>query len=127
MGQDRTGRQEGRVALYLRQQMGCMEFCLEMDDELSESLWVRIKEQVTIGKVTMGVYSRLSDQEGQTDEMFYRQPERTSCLDSLVLMEISSTPTFAGMTAQQGIKKGSILKNSMGRGQGGRKSPRKIV
>lgn len=38
---DRTGRQEGRFAHYLREQMECTEFCLEMDDELSKGLWVR--------------------------------------------------------------------------------------
>lgn len=35
--------QEGGVALNVRKQLECIEFCLGVDEECLESLWVRIK------------------------------------------------------------------------------------
>jgi len=47
---DRLGRQGGGVALYVREELECMELCLGMDGEPTESLRVRIKEKT--GRVT---------------------------------------------------------------------------
>ncbi|GAB0193035.1 hypothetical protein GRJ2_001768800 [Grus japonensis] len=40
---DRQGRQGGGVALYVNDQLQCMELHLGMNEEPTESLWVRIK------------------------------------------------------------------------------------
>jgi len=39
-GQPRRG---GGVALYVKEQLECIEFCLGADEEQVESFWVRIK------------------------------------------------------------------------------------
>ena len=46
---DRLGRQGGETVLYMRQQLGCMELCLGMDDVPVRSLWVRIRGQTDCG------------------------------------------------------------------------------
>ena len=40
---ERQGRQGGGVALYVNDQLEYMELHMAMDEELTESLWVRIK------------------------------------------------------------------------------------
>jgi len=40
---DRPTRRGGGVALYVREQLECIELCLRADEEQVESLWVRIK------------------------------------------------------------------------------------
>jgi len=40
---DRPVRRGGGVALYVKEQLECIEFCLGADEEGVESLWVRIK------------------------------------------------------------------------------------
>lgn len=41
----RLGRQEGKVALYVTEQLECMKLCLGMDEEPTDSMWLRIKER----------------------------------------------------------------------------------
>ncbi|GAB0204272.1 hypothetical protein GRJ2_002892800 [Grus japonensis] len=57
-----------------------------MDDQPTESFWVRIKEQTIRGDIIVDVYSRPPDQEEQVDEAFYRELKGSSCLQVLVLM-----------------------------------------
>ncbi|GAB0182364.1 cAMP-dependent protein kinase inhibitor alpha [Grus japonensis] len=52
----RQGRQGEDVALYVNDQLECMELCLGMDEELTESLWVRIK-----GRAGTGIWRWLRD------------------------------------------------------------------
>ena len=40
-----------------------MELCLEMDEELTESLWVRIKGKAGTGDIVVGVCYRPPNQE----------------------------------------------------------------
>jgi len=40
---DRQGRRGGGVALYASDQLEYTELCLGMDEQLTESLWVRIE------------------------------------------------------------------------------------
>jgi len=40
---DRPIRQGGGVALCVREQLGCIELCLAVDEEQVESLWFGIK------------------------------------------------------------------------------------
>ncbi|GAB0176868.1 hypothetical protein GRJ2_000152000 [Grus japonensis] len=76
----------GGVALYVREQLECMELCLGMDDELTESLRVRIKEQTGMGDIVVGICYRPPDQEEQVDEALYRQAEAPSRSQALVLI-----------------------------------------
>jgi len=74
---DRPTRGGGGVALYVREQLECIELGLGADEERVESLWVRIKGQAHRGDITVGVYYRPPDQEEEIDEAFtgsYKQP-----------------------------------------------------
>ena len=67
---DGLGRQGGRVAIYVRQYLECMELCLWMGDEQAESLRKRTKEQISMSGTVVSVCYRLPDQEGGADEAF---------------------------------------------------------
>lgn len=56
-------RQEKGVALSVNVQLECMELYLKMDEELTESLWVRMKERGGRGDIIMGVCYRPYDQQ----------------------------------------------------------------
>ncbi|GAB0204540.1 hypothetical protein GRJ2_002919600 [Grus japonensis] len=84
---DRQGRQGGGgVALYVNDQLECMELHLGTDEEQTKSLWVRIKGSTGTGDIIVGVCYRPPDQEDQVDKAFYRQIGATSCSQALVLM-----------------------------------------
>jgi len=51
----RQGRRGGGVALYVNDQLECTEIHLGMDEELTESLWVRIKGRTETGDIIVGV------------------------------------------------------------------------
>ncbi|GAB0203608.1 hypothetical protein GRJ2_002826400 [Grus japonensis] len=57
-----------------------------MDEEPTESLWVRIKGSAGAGDIIAGVCYRPSDQGDQADEALYRQIGAASCSQALVLM-----------------------------------------
>ncbi|GAB0188273.1 hypothetical protein GRJ2_001292600 [Grus japonensis] len=57
-----------------------------MDEELTESLWVRIKGRAGTGDTIVGVCHRPPDQEDCTDEAFYRHRGAASCSQALTLM-----------------------------------------
>ncbi|PKU40140.1 hypothetical protein llap_9563 [Limosa lapponica baueri] len=50
---DRLGVWGGGVALYVNDQLKCVELYLGMDEDLKESLWVRIKGSAGAGDVTV--------------------------------------------------------------------------
>ncbi|GAB0181485.1 hypothetical protein GRJ2_000613800 [Grus japonensis] len=52
---DRQGREAEGVTLYVNDQLVCMELLLGMDEELTESLWVRIKGRAGTGDIIVGV------------------------------------------------------------------------
>ncbi|GAB0179465.1 hypothetical protein GRJ2_000411800 [Grus japonensis] len=83
---DRQGRQGGGVALYVNDQLECMELCLGMDEELTKSLWVRIKGRAGTGDIIVGACYRPPDQEGRLDEALYRQIGVASPSHALILM-----------------------------------------
>jgi len=83
---DRSTRRGGGVALYVREQLECIELCLGVDEERVESLWVRIKGQPHMGDIIVGVYYRPPDQEEEVNEAFYRQVQAASQSQALVLM-----------------------------------------
>ena len=76
---DRQGRRGGDVALYINDQLECMELHLEMDEEPNESLWIRIQGRAGAGDTVMGVCHRPLDQEDQVKEALYRQLGAASC------------------------------------------------
>ncbi|GAB0196057.1 hypothetical protein GRJ2_002071000 [Grus japonensis] len=83
---DRHGRRGGGVALYVNDQLECMDLHLGMDEEPTESLWVRIKGRAGAGNIIVGVLYRPSDQGDRADETLYRQIGTASCSQALVLM-----------------------------------------
>ncbi|GAB0204060.1 protein Hook 3-like [Grus japonensis] len=76
------------------EQLECLELCLGMDEEPTESLRVRIIEKVGKGDTVVGVYYRPPDQEEQVDEAFYRLLEVDPRLQTLVLMGDFSHPNI---------------------------------
>ncbi|KAM9591189.1 uncharacterized protein ACIBXB_006085 isoform 1-T2 [Morphnus guianensis] len=76
----------GGVTLYVNDQLECMEPCLGMDEELTESLWVRIKGRAGTGDIIAGVCYRPPDQEDRADEALYREIGAASRSQALVLM-----------------------------------------
>ena len=98
---DRLVRWGGGVALYVREQLECIELRLGESDVAVESLWVRIKGQAGMGDTVLGVYYRSLDQEEEVDEAFHKQLEVASRSQALVLMGhhiwiISIIQIFAG-------------------------------
>lgn len=73
---DRPRRQGGWVALYVREQLEYIKFCLRMDEKQAESLQVRINSQAAMAVV--GVCYRPLDKEDDVDEAFYIQLEVAS-------------------------------------------------
>ncbi|PKU48218.1 dtw domain-containing protein 2 [Limosa lapponica baueri] len=58
-----------------------------MDEELIESLWVRIKRRAEAGDVIVAVCYKPPDKEDQADEVLYTQVVgATSCSQTLILM-----------------------------------------
>ncbi|GAB0189120.1 hypothetical protein GRJ2_001377300 [Grus japonensis] len=57
-----------------------------MEEEPTESLWVRIKGSTGAGDIIVGVCYRPPDQGDRADEALYRQIEAASCSQALVLM-----------------------------------------
>lgn len=49
--------------MYVKQQLECMELYRGMDYEMTETLWVSVKEQTSMGDIVVGVCYRLPDQE----------------------------------------------------------------
>lgn len=60
-GQDRQRRQGGDFALCVSDQLECLELCLRMEEEATQSLWVRIEVRARTGDVVV-VCHRLPDQ-----------------------------------------------------------------
>jgi len=83
---DRQGRRGGSVALCANDQLECVELCLGMDEELTESLWVRIKGRAGTGDIIVRVCDRPPDQEDWVDEALCRQIGAASPSQALVLM-----------------------------------------
>ncbi|GAB0205636.1 hypothetical protein GRJ2_003029200 [Grus japonensis] len=83
---DRQGKQGGSIALYVNDQLECMELHLGMDEEPTESLRVRIKGRAGAGDTIAGVCYRPPDQGDQADEALYRQIGAASQSQALVLM-----------------------------------------
>ena len=50
-----VARRGGGVALYVREQLKCIELHIGVNDEKVEGLWVRIKGWANIGDTAVGV------------------------------------------------------------------------
>lgn len=59
----KTGREERGVSLYSNGQMESTELHLEMDEKLTQSIWVRIKVKAREGDIIVGVCYRQPEQE----------------------------------------------------------------
>jgi len=74
------------VALYVSDHLACMELHLGMDEELTESLWVRINSRVGTGDIIVGVCYRSPDQEDRGVKTLCRQIGAASRSQALVLI-----------------------------------------
>ncbi|GAB0183292.1 hypothetical protein GRJ2_000794500 [Grus japonensis] len=72
----------------------CMELHLGMDEEPTESLWVRIKGRAGTGDTIEGVCYRPPEQDDQVDEALYRQIGAASCSQALVFMGALNQPNI---------------------------------
>ncbi|PKU33628.1 dtw domain-containing protein 2 [Limosa lapponica baueri] len=102
---DRLGRRGGGVALYVNDQLECMEHHLGMDEDPTESLWVKIKRSTGAGDVTVGVCYRSPDQGDRVDEALYRQIGAASRSQTLVLMGDFNHPDICWKDNTAGHKK----------------------
>jgi len=75
-------------------QLECMEVCLGMDEEPTESLWIRIKGRAGTGDIIVRVCYRLPNQEDQADKALYRQIGAASCSQALVIIGDFSHPSI---------------------------------
>ncbi|GAB0176242.1 hypothetical protein GRJ2_000089400 [Grus japonensis] len=78
-----------------------------MDEEPTESLWVRIKERAGTGDTIVGVCYRPLNQEDQADETLYRQIGAASCSQALVLMGDFNHPNICWRDNTAGHKQSS--------------------
>jgi len=83
---DRQGRQGVGVTLYVKDQLECTELCLGVDEEPTESLWVKTKGRAGTGDFTVGVFYRQPEQGEREDEVLYRQIGEASRSKALVLV-----------------------------------------
>jgi len=63
-----------------------MELCLGLDEEPTESLWVKIKSRAGTGDITVGVCYRPPDQDKRAYEALYRHIGEAPRSKALVLM-----------------------------------------
>ncbi|GAB0187691.1 hypothetical protein GRJ2_001234400 [Grus japonensis] len=83
---DRQGRQGGGIALYANDQLEYMELHLGMEEEPTESLWVRIKGRAGAGDIIVAFCYRPPDQGDRAGEALYRQIGAAPRSQALVLM-----------------------------------------
>ncbi|GAB0180659.1 hypothetical protein GRJ2_000531200 [Grus japonensis] len=76
-----------------------------MDEESTESLWVRIKERAGTGDTIVGVCYRPSDQEDRAEETLYRQIGAALHSQALVLMVDFNHPDICSRDNTAGHKK----------------------
>ncbi|PKU32378.1 mitochondrial fission process protein 1 [Limosa lapponica baueri] len=67
---DRQGRRRGGVALYVRECYECQE--LNDGDNRVECLWVRIRGRANKADIVVGVCYRLTNQDVEVNEIFYK-------------------------------------------------------
>ncbi|PKU49359.1 glycerol kinase [Limosa lapponica baueri] len=98
----RPTRQGGRVTLYVREQLECIELSLGADEERVESLWVMIIGQANMRDTVVGVHYRPPDQDGEGHEAFYRQLNVAPQSQALVLTGDFNHPVICweGYTAR---------------------------
>ncbi|GAB0183006.1 hypothetical protein GRJ2_000765900 [Grus japonensis] len=75
-----------------------------MDEEPTESLWVRIKGMAGTGDISVGVCYRPPSQEDQVDEALDRQIGAASCSQALVLLGDFNHPNICWRANTAGHK-----------------------
>lgn len=63
-----------------------MDLCLGIDEELTETLWVKIKGRAGTSDIMVEVCYKPPYQEDQSDEALYRQIKIASCSQAMDLM-----------------------------------------
>lgn len=75
----------GCSAFLVRKQQGCMDLCLQRDDQTTESLSVRQRAQTSAGDIVMGICYRLPHQEEALHDAF-KQLKKPHICRRLVLV-----------------------------------------
>ncbi|PKU42006.1 hypothetical protein llap_7684 [Limosa lapponica baueri] len=101
---DRQGRRGDGVALYVTEQLECMELHLRMDEEPTESFYGSGFKGEQTGDIIVGICYRPPDQEDQADEALYRQIGAASHSQALVLMGDFSHPDICWRNNTAGHK-----------------------
>jgi len=91
---DRWGKSGGGLSLYIKKSIQCEELSLKNSHEQVKSLWVRIRDRGNKGRLVVGVSYRLPNQGEPTDEAFFLQLQKASCLLSFVLLGDFNHPKF---------------------------------
>ncbi|PKU31806.1 dtw domain-containing protein 2 [Limosa lapponica baueri] len=102
---NKQGKQGGGVALYVNDQLESMELHLGMDEDPTESLWVRIKGNTGAGDGTVRVCYRPPDQSDREGGALYRQTGAASRSQALVLMGDFNHPDMCWRDNTAGHKK----------------------
>ncbi|GAB0178720.1 hypothetical protein GRJ2_000337300 [Grus japonensis] len=105
---DRQGRRGGGVTLCVNEQLECMDLHLGTDEELTKSLWVRIKGRAGTGDIIVRFHYRPADQGDQADEVLYRQIGAASCSKALVLMRDCNHPNICWRDNTEGISNAGV-------------------
>lgn len=100
---DREGNWGGGAALYISDQLECMELQLGMGEEPSQSLWVRITGRAGRGDIIVGGLLQTT-WPGSVREALYRQMGITLWSQSLVLMGDFNHPGICWMDNTAGLK-----------------------
>jgi len=87
------GRRGRGAALYVTERFDCTAFTVE--DDMVESLWVRIRGMENKADVVAGVYYQSSSQDDSTDGLFCRQLGAILASAALVLLGDSNFPDIS--------------------------------
>jgi len=90
----RQGRRGEGLALYFNKWIDCEELPLRNSNDQVESLWVKIREETSKGRLVARVNYRLPHHGDLVDTAFLLQLQNASCLQAPSLMEDFKNPNI---------------------------------
>ena len=81
---EKQGRQDGGVALYVKEGLDCA--ALAVGDDMVESFWVRFRGKADKAGVFVEVYYRSPSQDDDTNVLFYKELREICRSVALTLM-----------------------------------------
>jgi len=76
----------GRVVLYLKNWIDCKKLTSKIRYDQAESLWDKIRDQISKGHLVIRICYGPSDQKETVHEVFSFQLQEALCLQALILM-----------------------------------------